>query len=279
MRAAATLADVGRPLRAAGPGGSAWDSAAARRRSSWPGAPSERSLRRRPRRRRPAGGGHGRRAGRGSRGARGVGTRGGGAAPRRRAGIPGPRRPRPPRPPQSRPHLSAASLRASASPRARPRLLERVPTPPAPPGSRHPLPRPSNWSPSPRPGPGHLSPPRRAVARLAAGGVPGPGDPAGGALASSSPARASSRSPPWERLWRGRGLRLDCPAPPDGVTTVTGWHAKRFEVLTRLPVRPVPPQSCLGAGRSRGGARGARGAGASRKLSFRRSCAEAAAGV
>lgn len=172
-----------------------------------------------------------------------MGTRGGGAAPRRRAGIPGPRRPRPPRPPQSRPRRSASSLRASASLRARPRLPERVPTPPARPGSRHPLPRPSNWSPSPLSGPAAARRPASQWSASPRGAVPDPGDTPGGAPGRPFPHPGLVRSPPWERLEKGRGLGLDRRAPPDGVATVTRWPAKQFEVPTRLRVRRADPES------------------------------------
>lgn len=85
----------------------------------------------------------------------------GDARRRRRAeearGDPGPRRPRPPRPPQSRPRRSAASLCASASGSARPRLRERVPTPPAGPGSRHPPSPPLNLESEPPTRPARLT--------------------------------------------------------------------------------------------------------------------------
>lgn len=73
---------------------------------------------------------------------------------------------------------------------------------------------------------------------------------------------------------------MDRRAPPDGVATVTGWHAKRFEVLTRLPVRPVPRESCFGGGDVPEEVLGrAPGAETGRKVSSRQRCALAAAGV
>lgn len=233
--------------------------AAGRHRSSWPGAPSERSLCRRPRRWRPAGGGRGRRAERGRRGARGVGTRGGGAAPRRRAGIPGPRRPRPPRPPQSRPRRSAASLRASASPRARPRLPERVPTPPARPGSRHPPSPPLDWSPNPLTGAGC-----RLLPRLTARGCawsrphirrgPRPPLPHPGLVPVPTLGKARERprariGPPGAAGWCCHGNRMACEA------------VRGSDPFTGAP--SGPGELIWGGGRSRGstgwGAPGARG--------------------
>lgn len=170
-----------------------------------------------------------------------MGARSGGAAPRRRAGIPGP---------AARAHRArrrAASLRASASPRARPRLPERVPTPPAWPGSRHPLPRPWNRSPSPLSARLSLSVPPRGGPACRAG------------LCQPGRHRAGPRQPlprpqrvrpglTLGKAQRGRGLRLDRRrAPPDGVATVTGWHAKQFAVPTRLRVSPADPESRFGA--------------------------------
>lgn len=166
------------------------------------------------------------------------------AAARRRGGARGSRGP------AARAHRArrrAASLRASASPRTCPRLPERVPTPPAWPGSRHPLPRPSNRSSSPLSGPGCRSPPRLAGARLAAQGSAWPGQHEAGP-GSPSLIPSWSGSPPRERPERGRGIRLDRRVPPTGVATVTGWLARQFEVPSRLPVRPVDGESCFGEG-------------------------------
>nr|XP_028704453.1 uncharacterized protein LOC114678354 [Macaca mulatta] len=90
-----------------------------------------------------------------------------------------------------------------------------------------------------------------------------------GLLQPPSPFPVASRSPPCERLERGRRLRLDRRAPPDGVARVTGWHAKPFEVPTRLRGRPVDPESYFGEGAApRKNWVGAHGAGAVRKVSW-----------
>ncbi|CAN0569861.1 unnamed protein product, partial [Rangifer tarandus platyrhynchus] len=133
---------------------------------------------------------------------------------------------RSPPPPRAGPNSARPARLTSPAPPP----LELKPEPPARPRLPVAARRASRWPTSPR------------------GAVPGPGDTAGGAPAAPSPALASSRSPPWEKLERGRGLGLDRRAPPDGVATVTGWHAKRFEVLTRLLVRPVPRESWFGGG-------------------------------
>ncbi|XP_038388005.1 collagen alpha-1(III) chain-like [Canis lupus familiaris] len=93
---------------------------------------------------------------------------------------------------------------------------QRVPTPPARPGSRHPPSPPLELEPEP--------PARRPLPLAAA------------------------PSPPWERLETGRGLGLDRRAPPDGVATVTGWPAKQFGVPTQLRVRPADPDGYCGEG-------------------------------
>lgn len=162
------------------------------------------------------------------------------------------------RSPAARAHRARRRAASAARPPPSARLPLRALAPASPSGpqlrppgpahvTRSPAPRTEARAPCPAPAAG-CRPPRLAVAHLSARGCAGPGDTAGGAPAAPSPALASSRSPPWEKLERGRGLGLDRRAPPDGVATVTGWHAKRFEVLTRLPVRPVPRESWFGGG-------------------------------
>lgn len=268
----ATRTDAG-PLRAAGSGGSARGSAADRRHSSCPGAPSERSLCRRPR---P---GDWQEAG--TRGARGEGAVergawGRAAAAPRGGGARGSRGP------AARAHRARRRAARAAQPPPSSRLPLRALAPASrsrsqlrPPGPAHVtrLPRPSNGSSSPWPGPGSCSPPHLAGAGVAAGGG-GRCAQQGrqrrrGLLQPPSPSPVASRSPPCERLERGRRLGLDRRAPPDGVARVTGWHAKPFEVPTRLRGRPVDPESYFGEGAApKKDWVGAHGAGAARKVSW-----------
>lgn len=213
-------------------------SVAGRHNPSWPGAPSELLLGRRPRRRRRAGGGHGRRAGRGRRGARGVGTRGGGAAPRRRAGIPGPRCPRPPRPPQSRlPPRVCLSAHLPPPPGAGPNSarLARLTSPASPPLE-------PELEPPVRPRLPFSAPPRggstrRARLCLARATRGGPRQP----LAYPQLVRVSTsgkaRERPWDPIgppgasdWCCHGNRMACKAVRSSFS-VTGASSGRGELL------------------------------------------------
>lgn len=172
------------------------------------------------------------------------------AAPRRGGG-------RGSRGPAARAHRARRRAARAVWPPPSARLPPRALAPASPSGSQLRPPGPAHVTLFPAPQTGARAPcPAPAAVRRPAlrwptsphGAVPGPGDAAGGASAASSPALASSRSPPWERLERGRWLGLDRRAPPGGVATVTGGLAKRFEVLTRLPVRPVHRESWFWAG-------------------------------
>ncbi|XP_063506029.1 collagen, type I, alpha 1b-like [Pongo pygmaeus] len=267
----ATREDAGF-LRAAGSGGSARSSAADRRHSSCPGAPSERSLCRRPR---PGGWQEAGTGGARGEGAVERGAWGRAAAAPRGGGARGSRGP------AARAHR--ARRRASrALSRLPPRVCLSARSPPPPgagPNSARPARLTSPAFPAPRT---ELEPPARPRLLLAAPPCGGRGRRGWGArcaqqgrqsgrgllqLPSLSP--VASRSPPCERLERGRRLRLDRRAPPDGVARVTGWHVKPLEVPTRLRGRPVDPESYFGeAAAPKKDWVGAHGAGAARKVSW-----------
>lgn len=205
------------------------------------GAPSERSLcRRRPRRGRRAGGGH---RGAWGEGAVERGAWGRAAAARRRGGGRGSRAPPPvptapaaEPPPSARPPLRALAPASRSGSQLRPPGPAHVTRFPAPgTGARVPCPPRLSLSVPPRGGPA-----RRA-------GLCRPGRHQAG---PRQPLPRPQRVRPGLTLGkarRGRGLRLDRRrAPPDGVATVTGWHAKQFAVPTRLRVSPADPESRFG---------------------------------
>ncbi|XP_077884156.1 uncharacterized protein LOC144368998 isoform X2 [Ictidomys tridecemlineatus] len=156
----------------------------------------------------------GKRRAREARGARAPWSAGRGDARRRRReeearGDPGAPPPAPTAPSAEPPAPLGRLPRASASPRARPRLLEPVPTQPTRPGSRHPPYPPLEQEAEPLAGPGSSSPPRLAVALLAAGVCAQPGRLCRGAWVSPVPIPGLVPVPTLERLERGRRLRLD----------------------------------------------------------------------
>lgn len=170
------------------------------------------------------------------------------AAARRRGGARGSRGPppaptapaaQPPAPLGRLPARFCLSARSPPPPRAGPNSARpaRLTSPASPPLERER--EPPAWLRLPFAAPPHGGLIGRAgLCRVRASRQAGPWPPL--------PVSASPRSPPWERLRRGRGLRLDRLAPPDGVATVTGWHAKQFEVPTRFRVRPMGPESGSG---------------------------------